>query len=384
MSWSDPKNNFTTLLDQKRRAGMPLVDLSVSNPTETFTDYPHARIREAFLALNTFQYQPEPLGAEAARTAIAGWYRRRGITIEPGQLALTASTSEAYALLFKLLCNPGDEIVVPTPSYPLFDYLALLESVKPVPYRLAYDGNWFIDFPSLQAAISPRTRAIVTVNPNNPTGSFLKAPEAEQLIAIAQQRNLPVISDEVFMDFPLVTSEGRVRTLIGRDTILSFSLNGLSKTAGMPQMKLAWIAMNGPSEARAAARTRLELLLDTYLSVGTPVQDALPDLLEIGGEMHAQVTARLESNWTALATLLESSPVQQLHVEGGWSAILRLPNVLPEETWVTHLLADCGVVVQPGYFFDILSGANVVVSLITPPEIFIEGIRRIRHFAGQV
>jgi hypothetical protein len=363
---------------------MPLLDLSVANPTETFNDYPHARVREAFHDLKTFQYRPEPLGSEAARVAIAGWYRRRGITIESDQLALTASTTEAYALLFKLLCNPGDEIVVPAPSYPLFDYLALLESVKPVPYRLAYDGSWFIDFSSLQAAISPRTRAIVAVNPNNPTGSFLKEAEAGRLIAIAEQRNLPVISDEVFMDFPLVTSEGRVRTLIGRDTILSFSLNGLSKTAGMPQMKLAWIAMNGPAEAQAVARTRLELLLDTYLSVGTPVQEALPDLLAIGLEMQAQIIARLASNRDALVTLLERSPAHTLHVEGGWSAILRLPNVLPEETWVTRLLADCGVVVQPGYFFDMLSGANVVVSLITPPEIFIEGIRRIRHLAGQV
>jgi alanine-synthesizing transaminase len=382
LSWSLLPNPLSNLLEKQRRLGVPLLDLTISNPTEAFPHYPHGRMAQAYAGITDFTYQPDPFGHEQARTTIAAWYRRRGIDISPNQLALTASTSEAYSLLFKLLCDPGDEILIPIPSYPLFEYLARLEGVKTVPYRLLYDGSWFIDFASIRAAISTRTKAIVIVNPNNPTGSFLKIQECAMLLEIANQHGLPVISDEVFMDYAFEQpSDDFARTLIGRDNTLSFSLNGLSKAAGMPQVKLAWIAINGPADRRSAARTRLELILDTYLSVGTPVQTALGSLLETGAEIQRQISARIAQNRATLAALLQGSPVHILHAEGGWSAILQLPNIFKEEIWAARLLSEQQVLVQPGYFFDMEAEAYVIVSLITIPDIFAEGIKRLRLLA---
>jgi alanine-synthesizing transaminase len=381
LAWSSLPNPLSELLNALRRAGTPLLDLTISNPTEAFDSYPHERIAQAYTATGDFTYRPEPLGEEQARVAIANWYQRRGVTVSASQLALTASTSEAYSLLFKLLCNPGDEVLIPAPSYPLFEYLAKLESVRTVPYRLTYDGSWFIDFASLRGAISSRTKAILIVNPNNPTGSFLKKRERDLLLAIAGQ-GLPIISDEVFMDFSFGYSPDLVSTLIGENSVLSFSLNGLSKAAGMPQMKLGWIAINGPSNVQAEVASRLELILDTYLSVGTPVQRALPALLEIGAEFQQQIIARVLQNRRALAAALQGSPAHILHSEGGWAAVLQLPNFLREEVWAERLLTLYQVVVQPGYFFDMASEAYLVVSLITDPTIFAEGIRRVRELVS--
>jgi alanine-synthesizing transaminase len=371
-------------VEQRRKAGVSLIDLTVSNPTEVLGDYPHSAIGRAYANVKDFAYRPDPLGALESRAAVARYYESRELAVSPGQILLTASTSEAYSLLFKLFCNSGDEILAPLPSYPLFEYLAALESARIVPYRLVYDGSWYIDFANLQRQISPRTRAVVVVNPNNPTGSFLKKFEAETLLDVAQQHKLPIISDEVFMDYSFGLGGDRVRTSIGYDSVLSFSLNGLSKAAGMPQMKLAWIALNGPGGEREAARERLELLLDTYLSVGTPVQCALPELLDIGEGIQEQIRFRTAQNLKAVHHLLESSPACCLHCEGGWSAIIQLPRRLSEEEWITRLLDEQHVVVQPGYFFDMPSEVYVVVSLITPPDEFVEGIRRVRHLASSV
>jgi alanine-synthesizing transaminase len=382
--WSLSSNAFSRLVEEKRTAGDPLLDLTVSNPTQVMDDYPHAAISRAYANINDFAYRPAPFGQEGSRVAVARYYERRNISISPAQILLTASTSEAYSLLFKLFCNSGDEILAPLPSYPLFEYLAGLESARVVPYRLVYDGSWYIDFTSLRQQISPRTRALVVVNPNNPTGSFLKKSEAEELADVTREYSLPIISDEVFMDYPLDPEADRVTTLIGDDSVLSFSLNGLSKAAGMPQMKLAWIALNGPERDREVALTRLELLLDTYLSVGTPVQCALPELFEIGEDIQKEIRRRTAENLKALELLLEGSPVCCLHCEGGWSAILQLPQSLTEEEWITRLLQQENVIVQPGYFFDMASEAYVVVSLITPGEQFSEGVRRVRRLASNV
>ena len=291
---------------------------------------------------------------------------------------LTASSSEAYALLFKLFCDPEDEVLVPAPSYPLFDFLACLESIRIVPYRLHYDGIWCIDFSSLRERTSSRTRAIVIVNPNNPTGSFLKESEKNELFELARKRDLPIISDEVFRDYSRGSTGERVTTLINSDTVSSFSLNGLSKAAGMPQMKLGWIVVNGPVAEREIARARLEILLDTYLSVSTPVQSALPELLSIGRHIQRRIAERTKRNLAGLAELLKDSPAHCLHTEGGWSAIIRLPQTATEDVWVARLLEEQAVIVQPGYFYDMDSEPFVVVSLITPPEAFDLGIRRLR------
>ncbi len=368
LSWTAPVNPFTTLLERTRASGQPLLDLTIANPTQALANYPHAEIAQAYGAIPNFAYNPDPLGNTAAREHIAAWYASK---IQPSQIALTASTSEAYNLLFKLLANPGDEVLIPTPSYPLFDYLAKLEGVILRPYRLLYDGSWHIDFESIESSLSPRTRALIVVNPNNPTGSFLKRQEWQRLEKLAIDNNLPLIADEVFMDYPLEPSNNRVSTFAGHNNVLSFSLNGLSKSAGMPQMKLGWIVVNGPAADRAQALERLELLLDTYLSVATPVQNALPRLLQIGSTIRQQILHRLDINRQAIAAL------QPLHCEGGWSATLRMPAILSEETWITELVSNHSVIVQPGYFFDMPFDACLIVSLLTEPATFAQGIARI-------
>jgi alanine-synthesizing transaminase len=384
LAWTIPVNSFSTLLSELRASGRPLLDLTISNPTQALPDYPHAEIAAALGAIPNLRYQPEPLGLLEARAAIVRRMQQRapGIELSPSHVALTASTSEAYALLFKLLANPGDEVLVPAPSYPLFDYLAQLEAVTPKPYRLAYDGSWFIDFASLQAAVSTRTRAVILVNPNNPTGSFLKQHEWARLCEFALANSVPLISDEVFTDYAFAPSAERVSTLIGQHRVLSFTLHGLSKSAAMPQMKLAWIAVNGPAAEREQACARLELLLDTYLSVGTPVQLAAEQLLGIGDSIQRRIHARIQNNLAALQSLLHDTPVHMLGAEGGWSAILRVPRILTEEEWITRLLREQSVIVQPGYFFDLHGEAFLVVSLITPEDTFSHGLAKILAFSN--
>jgi alanine-synthesizing transaminase len=380
LSWSFSSNPLTQLLIRKRAAGIPVFDLTVSNPTQCLSEYPHEAIRKAFERIQEFTYHPDPFGSEMARSAVTEYYRERGISIMPHQLLLAASTSEAYSQLFKLLCDPGDEVLAPLPSYPLFEYLAALESVRMTPYRLRYDGTWHLDFASLRAQINRCTKAIIVVNPNNPTGTYLSVEEQSELLNVAKRFSLPVISDEVFTDYAVMPKAQAARTFAGNDSALSFSLNGLSKIAGMPQMKLAWIAMSGPAQEQQDARERLEVIADTYLSVGTPVQHVLPDLLQIGANIRQQLLQRIKQNLVVIDDLLKGTAIQRLHLDGGWSAILRLPRVMAEEDWVRGLLQEQDTVVQPGYFFDMESEAYIVLSLITPVDHFRAGIERIcRH-----
>ncbi len=381
LPWSTPKNPYSVLLEKKRLAGDSLLDLTVANPTEALPDYPHGGLARAFGAVVDFQYEPDALGSPKARESIAEWYARQGIAVARNRIALCASTSEAYSILFKLLCNPGDEVLVPSPSYPLFEYLAQVEAVRTSAYRLVYDGGWFIDLDSLRNALSERTRAIVVVNPNNPTGSYLKTHELNALMEIAARGDLALISDEVFTTYPSGPVDDCVGSLIGHDEVLSFSLNGLSKSAGMPQMKLGWMIVNGPEREAVSALDKLELLLDSYLSVGTPVQRALPDLLALGATIHAQINERLRQNRAALETLRES-PVGALASEAGWLAILRVPAMRAEEAWISSLLMEHGVVIQPGYFYDMAAEAYLVVSLLIKPENFAAGLAKVKLVAG--
>jgi alanine-synthesizing transaminase len=383
LSWPVSANRFARLVAEKKGARVSILDLTNSNPTSVLP-YPHAAIRADLNSPQDFSYCPDPFGSRQAREAISSYYLERGWNVPASRIALTASTSEAYSLLFKLLCDPGDEILVPVPSYPLFEYLAALENVWAVPYALRYDGSWFIDFDHVGKQISVRSRAIVLVNPNNPTGSFLKDHERRQLLEIANRKNIPVISDEVFMDFEFERKPQRVRTLVDQSGTLSFTLSGLSKAAGMPQMKLAWIVLSGPEKDQKQARERLELLLDTYLSVNTPVQMALPKLFETGTKIRAELQERCAHNLGLAAELLGGSPLHALHTEGGWSIIVQLPSMLDEEDWLYRLLQQENVLLQPGYFFDMPSGAYAVTSLITEPQAFREGIERLRAFAGQI
>ncbi|MBV8865636.1 MAG: pyridoxal phosphate-dependent aminotransferase [Acidobacteriaceae bacterium] len=369
---------MSRLLEEKRRNGARILDLTNSNPTKV-VEYPDCEIRAALSGIGSLAYRPDSLGLEEARLAVSNLYREQGFEIAPSRVALTASTSEAYGLLFKLLCDPGDDILVPAPSYPLFEYLAGLENVRPVPYRLQYDGSWFIDFTNLREQISPRTRALIVVTPNNPTGSFLKSWELQRLAELAREMRVSIISDEVFMSYEFGTDPQRVKTMVGEDSVLSFSLNGLSKAAAMPQMKLAWIVINGPLVEREVGRERLGLLLDTYLSVNTPVQLALPALFEIGARIRSELCALSRENLTNAQKFFEGSPIEILHTEGGWSALLRLPSIQREEDWINRLLSEKNVLMQPGFFFDMPSEAYAVASLIIDRSEFQEGISRLRQ-----
>jgi aspartate/methionine/tyrosine aminotransferase len=352
-------NHLTQLLEAKRRAGETILDLTESNPTRAGIAYP-AGIIEALADPRALRYEPEPFGLPSARETIVREY-----DAPAARVIVTASTSEAYSWLFKLLCDPGDEVLIPRPSYPLFDHLAALESVRVHHYGLFYDHGWYIDFHALEQAVNPRTRAIVLVNPNNPTGHYLHQHERDQLLASAARAGLAVISDEVFRDYALSPAPDSVRSLDGATEGLVFTLNGLSKTAGLPQMKLAWMTASGNAGLVDAALARLEIIADAYLSAGTPIQCALEKLLPLRHEIQAQILTRLRQN---LATLGRSG-IRHLPVEGGWTAVITAD--------AERLLQERNVLIQPGYFYDFESSAYSVVSLLTKPETFAAGIAAI-------
>jgi alanine-synthesizing transaminase len=374
LDWSAPENPLARLLREKRARGEVLLDLTESNPTAAGFSYPGDRVLGALTDPRLLRYEPHPAGLAEARAAVAGYYRG----VSPERILLTASTSEAYAFLFKLLADPGDEVLVPRPSYPLFEFLAALESVRPVQYPLVYHGSWAIDFDALEQIISERTRAIVLVNPNNPTGSFLKQTELAQLISLCRRRGIAIISDEVFSDYVFGLDEQRVASLAGVGDVLTFVLSGFSKVLGLPQLKLGWILVQGPEPARRQAMERLELIADTYLSVGTPVQWAAGPLLGQREAIQQQILRRVRENRDFLASRIgPQSPWRLLATEGGWYAVLEAPKIHTEEEWVLGLLEEHNVIVQPGFFFDFEREAFLIASLLTPSEKFCEGIRRI-------
>lgn len=379
LQWDSKPNPLSLFLAEKRRSGAAILDLTESNPTHAGLDYPGGELLAALADPRALLYNPDPRGLLAAREAVAEYYAQRGVDVPASRILLTASTSEAYSYLFKLLADPGDEILVPRPSYPLFDYLAAMESVRVRQYPLRYNGVWHIDFDALANAITPRTRAIVVVNPNNPTGSYLKRTEWERL----QTFGLPILSDEVFSDFAFASDPTRVATLTGASDALTFSMSGLSKIAGLPQMKLGWIVAGGPDHT--AALEGLEWIADTFLSVATPVQWALPRILAASATVQEQIRRRTRTNLEHLRERASSarSSCRCLHVEGGWYAILEMPRIRTEEQWALHLLADRDVLVQPGYFYDFEEEAFLVLSLLTPPAAFAEGLSRILDAADR-
>jgi len=357
-------NRISVAVDAARARG-PIVDLTESNPTVVGLRYPTDAIVRALATPAALTYEPTPRGLPAARAAVAAYYQRHGVAVDPERITLTASTSEAYAWLFKLFCDPGDDVLVPSPSYPLFDQLAALESVHLATYPLRYHGGWFVDVEEVRRALTPRTRAILVVNPNNPTGSFLKRDEARALVALAGERRIPIVSDEVFADYGFAPDDDRVATLAAERACLTFCLSGLSKVVGLPQLKLGWIVTNGPDAARKEALERLEHIADTYLSVAAPVQHAAPSLLALVDDVGAQIAARVRENRASLARALAGSAAQLYDAEGGWSAIVRLPSTHSEEEHTLALLDD-GVLVHPGFFFD-LPPTSVVISLLVAP-----------------
>ncbi|MBI4508800.1 MAG: pyridoxal phosphate-dependent aminotransferase [Deltaproteobacteria bacterium] len=379
LPWDAPKNKLSQVLASKRAQHAPLLDLTESNPTRVGLEYPEAEILSALADPRALVYEPDPRGLRAAREAIAAGYSHRGQLVDPNHVLLTASTSEAYAFLFKLLCEPGDAVLVPTPSYPLFEFLADLDGVRLTRFPLAYDGTWHIDLAGLEEALAreSRARAILIVNPNNPTGSFLKRDEQMRLCALAAAHDLTLVSDEVFADYPVsdAPAPDRIISVALLDApCLCVSLGGLSKGAGLPQLKLGWMVVGGSKPLRDVALDRLEIIADTYLSVSSPVALAAPRLFELGAVVRQRIQSRIRENRAWLSSQLEKdSPIQLLPAEGGWYAILRLPNTLTDEELALRLLSDHSVLAHPGYFFDLPIPTCLVISLLCAPDVFQRG-----------
>lgn len=377
-------NRLSTALAARRQAQLPLIDLTSSNPTQSEIVYPETEILRALPAPATIRYVPEPRGLESARQAVADYYRRRGFTVSAADLLLAGSTSELYGWLFKLLCDPGDQVLVPTPSYPLFECLASLEGVSLVPYELPEDFGWPLDLHSAETQRTPRTRAIVIVNPNNPTGVFLKREEWQNLLAWAARHDLAIISDEVFFDYAWRPLPEAVSTLLPQDEALVFTLSGLSKAAGLPQMKLGWAHVSGPGAVVRETWDRLEWIADSYLPVSAPVQYAAPEWLRLADGVQKQILLRCRSSVDTITDTLDpAAGCRPIPAEGGWCCILEMPKLLTEEEWVLGLL-DCGVLVQPGFFYDFSREAKLVISLLTPPRELRQGMNILQGYISRV
>ncbi len=370
----DP-NTLSAALVRLRAAGRPVLDLTGSNPTRCGFTYPEAEIRAALSAPAVLTYDPDSRGAQTAREAISA-HHGHGLRAE--ELLLTASTSEGYGLLFKLLGDPGDEVLVPSPSYPLFDWLARLEGLRARPVPSYFYDRWHLDLGALEAAVGPRTRAVVVVNPNNPTGHFLSKPEWHGLTDLCARHGLALLVDEVFVDYGLEAAEDHLPTALAdaQPPCPVFLLSGLSKVAALPQLKLGWIAVRGPQAA--ANLEALAFLADQYLSVSSPVQAAAPALLALAPGIRAQILGRLRANLATLDAGLAAHPrLSRLPVEGGWSVLLRRPAVDGDEACALRLLEAASVLVHPGSFFDLPGDGHLVLSLLTPDPLFRDGLRRI-------
>jgi aspartate/methionine/tyrosine aminotransferase len=368
--WDAKPNRLTQILARRHAEDAPVIDLTQSNPTQAGFRYP-LDVTRAFDDSSMLSYEPSPRGSLAAREAVSAYYANRGRDVSPDRILLTASTSEGYSYLFKLFTDPGDAVLVPRPSYPLFEYLAAMESLKVAQYPLHYDNGWSIAIDEIPAG----ARLLALVNPNNPTGSFVKCGELERLAG----SGIPIVSDEVFSDYAFAPDPTRVATLVDFADCLSFSMSGLSKVAGLPQMKLGWIVVNGPKDLQRDAMEKLEWIADTYLSVGAPVQCAASKLLAFADQFQGLIRRRTASNLRFAREYLAGTSANILDVEGGWYATIRMPYIRSEEEYAVDLLDRAGVLVQPGYFYDFESEAYLIVSLLAAEAPFREGIARIRN-----
>lgn len=379
------ENAVTRALDRLRTVGTPIIDLTETNPTRVGIPYPLAAL-EDLAGADVLTYSPMALGMPGPRFAVSREFARQGSEIPPERIVLTASTSEAYSLLFKLLCDADDDVLIPQPSYPLFEFLSRLDNVRTVPYQLQQHAHWSLDRASIERALSFRTRAVLLVTPNNPTGSLVSHDDVEWLAELCAARGIAIIADEVFADYRWRTSDGVAARNLPADSAIAsrhlpalcFSLGGLSKSAGLPQMKLGWMAVGGPDALIADAINRLELICDTYLSVSTPAQVAAAALIEGGAAVRAHITERVLANLAACREMSRRrSDVTMLEPEGGWCVVLQVPAIESEETIVLRLLEEQHVLVHPGYFFDFHKEAFLVLSLLPEPDVFAAGLARV-------
>jgi alanine-synthesizing transaminase len=377
-SWRLSPNALTRAIEEARTSGQEILDLTISNPTEAGVRPDPEIVLAALANPEAMHYDPQPRGLLEARQAVCRYYRESHevFDLDPERLILTTSTSEAYSYVFRLLCNPGDEILVPKPSYPLFEFLADLADVKLVPYPLLYDHGWQIDFDSLYKAATPQTRGVILVHPNNPTGSYVSASETAALNAFCRDYSLALIVDEVFLDY---SHDGTTRrSFVTNAEALTFTLSGVSKISALPQMKLAWVATSGPGETVAEAGARLEIIADTFLSMNAPVQLAAPVLLEQRKQIQPILLDRLRANLAELDGQLASRPsCTRLLIEGGWYVVLRVPVLGTDEDLAIDILRKMGVILHPGHFYDFPNEGHLVLSLIAKPADFCEGVARL-------
>jgi alanine-synthesizing transaminase len=372
-NWNLESNRLSEALAQHRATGKPLLDLTASNPTKCGFDYDGQVILRALSNPAALAYEPDPKGLSTARQAVAAYYVAHGTRVAVEDMFLTTSTSEAYSFVFRTLCNPGDEVLVPEPSYPLLRFLADVQDVRLVRYPLVYDHGWQIDFHALESAITARARGVIVVHPNNPTGHFSKPEEVTKLNGICSARQMAVIADEVFLDFVLAGTQPA--SFAANTGALTFAVSGLSKISGLPQMKTAWLTVSGPEQMKASALARLEVIADTYLSINAPVQMAAPVFLEQRHGFQKQLMARVRKNLTELdRQLARQKACSRLEVEGGWYAVVRVPATRSDEDLAIELLEKSGVYVHPGHFYDFPADGFLIVSLITPEQQFAKGI----------
>jgi aspartate/methionine/tyrosine aminotransferase len=376
-NWKLLPNEMARFREALVRKGVKLIDLTESNPTRCEFPYPAGDLLKPFLDGENLKYRPSAYGLPEAREAVCRYYTRYGLRVDPQRVILTASTSEAYSFLFRLLANPGEVVLFPCPSYPLFEFLVDLNDVRSGTYPLIYDDGWEVDLVAFESAIMESPKAVVLVNPNNPTGSFIKPLEMETICALCRDQGVAVISDEVFFDY---RHDGfaPALSLLQTEQCLSFTLAGLSKTLGLPQMKLSWMIVNGPADLAGDALARLEVIADAYLSVNTPVQNALPYWLERHAFIQDGIKSRLIRNRSFLLTAVSArKDVCCLKSQGGWYAMLRLYGKWEEEHLVLTLLKEDHVDVHPGYFYDCLDQTCLVISLLLPEAEFQEGVSRL-------
>jgi len=386
-NWPLTPNRLTQCIEDFRRQGRVILDLTESNPTRCGFEFDVRGVLRALEDARSLTYEPDPRGLLHAREAVGRYYAEHSVHVSPHQIFLTTSTSEAYSYLFRLLADPGDRILVPRPSYPLFEFLGGLNDLELIPYPLRYHGSWEIDLAALSAAGRAgqgRVRAVLVVHPNNPTGSFVSWRELEALTVLCSDQDLALIADEVFRDYGFARDPDRVPTHAGETRVLTFTLSGLSKISALPQMKLAWVVVSGPPELLTPALAKLEVIADTYLSVSAPLANALPTLLDLRRVIQPQISKRVRENLRFLDDhVTPESPVGRLECEGGWYAILRVPATRSDEDWAVGLLAKEQVFVHPGHFYDFESEGHLVVSLLPAPEIFQAGISKMLNFISR-
>jgi alanine-synthesizing transaminase len=388
--WELEENAYAKAVRRHRDGGRPILDLTASNPTTCGFTYDKQAILAALADASSLQYDPEPKGLLKARESVARYYSEKSPNggVNPENLVLTTGTSEAYSFLFRLLCDAGDEVLVAQPSYPLFDFLAEIQDVNLRPFELVYDHGWQIDFHNLKKALSDRTRAVLLVHPNNPTGHFTGIDEANHLSSFCDEHGLALIVDEVFLDYEIAKASAlkeKHGSFIANRRALTFVLSGLSKVVALPQMKLGWIAANGPAPLLQYAMARLEVIADTYLSLSAPLQCAVPALLAQHLSMRRQLMSRIDENLNRLDALLATQTlVSRLEVEGGWYAVLRVPAIRSDEEIAIGLLDQRSVLVHPGHFYYFSCDGYLVVSLLIRTSEFTGGMSELLSYIARL